>query len=244
MDTYTESTYGERVADVYDDWYGSHDQSAITALAELASGGRALELGIGTGRVALPLSASGVEVHGLDASPAMVARLHAKAGGEHLPVTIGNFADVEVTGDFSLVYIVFNTFFSLSSQEEQVRCFRRVAAHLEPDGVFVIEAFVPDVKRYDGGQVNKAIKVTTERVELDVAQHDPARQRIIGQKVILTDGSVRLYPVQLRYAWPSELDLMAELAGLRLRHRWNSWQRDPFTSQSTGHVSVYERVAV
>jgi SAM-dependent methyltransferase len=241
MDSYTDATYGERVADVYDDWYETYEEASITMLAELARGGRALELGIGTGRVALQLAAHGVEVQGIDASPAMVERLRAKPGGEAIKVTIGNFAEMAVDGQFSLVYVVFNTFFALSSQEEQVRAFRHARERLAADAYFLIEAFVPDVTRFSGGQANRASKVTAHRVLLDVARHDPLEQRIVGQTVEITNEGVRLYPVQLRYAWPPELDLMARLAGLRLLHRWGGWQREPFTSQSSRHISVYER---
>ena len=243
MSWYTNSTYGERVAEVYDDWYGEYDQHAISVLTELARGGRALELGIGTGRVALPLTANNVEVQGIDAAPAMVARMRVKPGGDRIPVSIGNFADVAIDGEFALIYIVFNTFFALLSQAEQVRCFANVATHLTPNGCFLIEAFVPDVTRFDRGQSNRAVRVREEGVELDVSQLDFAAQHVVSQKVILTDGSVRLYPVQIRYAYPSELDLMAQLAGLRLGQRWSNWQREPFTSESQKHISIYERAA-
>jgi SAM-dependent methyltransferase len=230
MNFYSQETYGEHVAGVYDDWYADYDPHAIDALAELAHGGRALELGIGTGRIALPLSARNVEVHGIDAAQSMISRLRAKAGSEGIKIAEGNFADVAVEGEFALVYIVFNTFFALLSQEEQVRCFRNVVAHLARDGCFVIEAFVPDLTRFIGDQVNWATSVTA----------DAATQRVISQKVVITDGNVRLYPLQIRYAWPSELDLMAQLAGLRLRERWSGWQREPFSSESRKHISIYQ----
>ena len=239
--SYTHETYGERVANDYDDWYIDFDQDAITMLTELARDGRALELGIGTGRIALPLMEKNVEVHGLDASPSMVARMRAKPNGDRVPVNFGNFADVAIDGQFALIYVVFNTFFALSSQDEQVRCFRNVAAHLTPDGCFLIEAFVPDLTRFARGQTVWATDVTTENSQLDVSRHDPVTQRVVSQKVFLRDGSIRLYPIEIRYAWPSELDLMAQLAGLRLRQRWSNWQREPFTSESTKHISVYER---
>lgn len=241
MNFYSDETYGERVAGVYDEWYAEYDPLAIDVLAELAHSGRALELGIGTGRIALPLSQRNVEVHGIDAAASMISRLRSKPGSDRITVTQGSFADVSVDGEFALVYVVFNTFFALSSQEEQVRCFRNVAAHLSPSGCFLIEAFVPDVTRFTNGQVNWATKVTEERVELDAGQHDRATQRVTSQKVVITDGSVRLYPVQIRYAWPSELDLMAQLAGLRLRERWSSWKREPFTSESQKHISIYAK---
>ena len=239
MNFYSDETYGESVAGVYDEWHSEYDSHAIHALAELAQGGRALELGIGTGRIALPLSAKGIEVHGIDAANSMISRLQAKPGSDRITVTQGNFADVPVTGKFELVYIVFNTFFALSSQDEQVRCFRNVAAHLSPGGCFVIEAFVPDVTRFSGGQVNWATKVTTDEVQLDVGQHDAATQRVVSQKVVIKNGAVQMYPLEIRYAWPSELDLMAQLAGLRLRERWSSWQREPFSSDSGQHISVF-----
>jgi SAM-dependent methyltransferase len=240
MTDYSHETYGEHVAGVYDDWYTDYDPAAIDLLAELARGGKALELGIGTGRIALPLAGRGVEVHGIDAAASMVARLRAKPGGDRVTVTQGNFAEVPVDGKFSLIYIAFNTFYNLTTQEEQVQCFRNVAAHLEPGGCFVIEAFVPDVTRFKQNQVNWASKVNLDVVELDVGQHDPVTQRVYSQKVVITDGSVRLYPLQIRYCWPSEFDLMAQVGGLRLRERWTNWKREPFTYKSEHHISIYE----
>lgn len=240
MSNYSDETYGERVADIYDEWFSDYDPDAIDFLAQLAQGGKALELGIGTGRMALPLAARNVEVHGIDASVSMVARLRQKSGAEKIGVTEGNFADVTVQGEFALIYVVFNTFFALQSQAAQVSCFRNVAAHLSKTGCFVIEAFVPDVTRFVRGKANWPMRVTADRVELDIGEHDPVTQRVVSQKVVMTDGSVRLYPVQIRYAWPAELDLMAQLAGLRLRERWSGWRREPFTSESQKHISVYE----
>jgi SAM-dependent methyltransferase len=241
MNFYADETYGERMAGVYDEWFKDYDPLAIDVLAELAEKGRALELGIGTGRIALPLSERNVEVHGIDAAPAMISRLQSKPGSERIAVTQGSFADVAVDGEFALVYVVFNTLFALPTQEQQVRCFRNVAAHLSPGGCFVIEAFVPNTARFTGGQVNWATRVTEDLVELDVGRHDQATQQVISQKVVINDGKVRLYPVQIRYAWPSELDLMAQLAGLRLRERWSSWKRDSFTSESGKHISIYQK---
>ena len=240
MNFYSHDTYVERVAGVYDDWHSDYDPSTIDMLAELAGDGRALELGIGTGRIALPLSARGVEVHGIDAAVSMISRLRAKPGSEQITVTQGNFAEVAVQQEFALVYVVFNTFFSLSTQDEQVQCFRNVAARLSAGGCFLVEAFVPDLTRFTGGQVNWATKVSTDVVELDVGRHDPVTQSVVSQKVVMTDGIVRLYPLQIRYAWPAELDLMAQLAGLRLRERWSGWKREPFTAQSTKHISIYQ----
>ena len=239
MKEYIASTYGDHLADVYDQWFGPVEEAAIDMLAELAQSGRALELGIGTGRVALPLAERGIQVHGIDASEAMVSRLRARPGGELIPITIANFADVQVEGAFSLVFIVFNTFFALLTQEEQLRCFRNVAAHLAEGGTFVIEAFVPDMKRFTDGQEVRAYAVTTEHVSLQVSQHDPVSQRLKSQFVVFRNSELKLYPVEIRYCWPSELDLMAQLAGLRLRHRWGGWTRGDFNATSQKHISVY-----
>lgn len=239
MEDYGPATYGERIAELYDALYPEVPEGMVSVLAHLAQGGRALELGIGTGRVALPLAALGIEVHGIDASLAMVAKLRAKPGGERIAVTIGDFADVAVEGTFSLIFVVFNTFFGLLTQEDQVRCFRNVAAHLAADGVFLIEAFVPDPARFVRGQNIAIARVELDSAMLDLTRHDPVQQRIVAQHVLISDAGVRLYPVQLRYAWPAELDLMAQLAGLRLRERWSDWDRSPFNASSTKHISLY-----
>jgi len=243
MEDYGTSTYGDRAADVYDDFYPAGEDTAAAAelLAELAGDGAALELAIGTGRVALPLARRGVRVHGIDSSQAMVDRMRAKPGGERIPVTIGDFADVVADGPFRLVYVVFNTLFALLTQAEQVRCFRNVAQRLTGDGVFVVEAFVPDPSRFDRRQRTGLNRMTVDEVVLDVSEHDALNQRIDSQHVILRAGGIRLLPVRLRYAWPAELDLMAQLAGLRLRDRWAGWRREPFTAASGVHVSVYGR---
>src|SRR5262245_32209241 len=233
-------TYDEACAEVYDQWFGACEEAAIDLLTELAGSGRVLELGIGSGLIALPLAARGVDLHGIDLSLAMVAKLRAKPGGEAIPVTMGSFADVAVEGEFSLIFVAYNSFFALQSQEEQVRCFQNVAAHLTTDGVFVLEAFVPQSANFTGGL--KVTAVTEERIGLKVSEHDPVRQRLKSQHVVIRNGEVRLYPVAVRYAWPAELDLMARLAGLHLRHRWSNWNRDEIGPNSERHVSVYERV--
>ena len=243
MADYDAATYGDRIADTYDELYGRQFESETTAalLAELAGRGPALELGIGTGRIALPLIARGIPVHGIDASEAMLARLRQKPGGTGIPVTVGDFATVPVEGRFSLVYVVFNTFFALLTQEDQVACFGHVAEHLTDRGVFVIEAFVPDPSRFDRGQRVQLTHVDAQRLILNSALHDPVAQRTTSQHVVISESGIRLYPVQLRYAWPAELDLMARLAGLRLRERWSGWRKEPFSASSPAHVSVYAR---
>jgi SAM-dependent methyltransferase len=238
---YDAATYGDRVAEVYDEWFAvpSDTEDTVGFLSDLAGPGPVLELGIGTGRVALPLVQRGHEVHGVDASEAMVEKLRAKSG--EIPVTIGDFAELDVEGEFSLVCVVFNTFFALLSQEDQVRCFSNVARRLREGGVFVIEAFVPDMTRWDRDQRMEAHHVEEDSVVLGVSTHDAVEQRVASNHLVVTEVGVKMYPVRLRYAWPSELDLMARLAGLRLRERWGGWRREPFTASSVKHVSVYER---
>jgi SAM-dependent methyltransferase len=238
---YDAATYGDRMAEVYDEWFAvpSDTEDTVGFLSDLAGPGPVLELGIGTGRVALPLVQRGHEVHGVDASEAMVEKLRAKSG--EIPVTIGDFAELDVEGEFSLVYVVFNTFFALLSQEDQVRCFSNVARRLRERGVFVIEAFVPDMTRWDRDQRMEAHHVEKDSVVLGVSTHDAVEQRVASNHLVVTEVGVKMYPVRLRYAWPSELDLMARLAGLRLRERWDGWRREPFTASSVKHVSVYER---
>jgi SAM-dependent methyltransferase len=239
MANYNPTTYGERIASLYDELYSDYDPAAIELLAELAQGGRALELAIGTGRIAIPLQAKGVPVAGIDASEAMVARLRAKPEGAGIPVTMGNFADVSVDEKFDLIYIVFNTFYALLAQEEQIRCFANVATHLKPGGHFLIEAFVPDLGRFDRGQRVSVVNLGSERVQLDASQHDFAKQLVHSRHILISEEGIRLFPVRLRYVWPSEMDLMARLAGLALAERWGGWRREPFTSASGSHISIY-----
>jgi SAM-dependent methyltransferase len=240
---YDASTYGDRMAEVYDEWFAvpSDTEDTVGFLADLAGPGPVLELGIGTGRIALPLAQKGYEVHGIDASETMVKKLRSKAGGEDIPVTIGDFAKVDVEGAFSLVYVVFNTLFALLSQEDQVRCFSNVARRLREGGVFAIEAFVPDMTRWDRDQRVEAQHVEKDSVVLGAAILDPVAQRITSNHLHVSEKGVKMYPVRLRYAWPSELDLMARLAGLRLRERWGGWHREPFAASSAKHISVYDR---
>ncbi len=246
MSDYGPATYGDRIAGVYDRYLdpsvAASTQEAVNFLRELAgSAGRALELGIGTGRIAIPLAERGVHVEGIDASEAMLDRLRAKAGDADIPLHAGDFADVDVEGDFRLIYVVFNTFFALLTQEDQVRCFSNVALHLTDDGAFVIEAFVPDPTLYDRGQRVSATRVEADRVQLDASRLDAVTQRVTSQHILIGAEGIMLLPVQLRFAWPSELDLMARLAGLRLRERFAGWQGEAFTSSSPKHVSVYGR---
>jgi SAM-dependent methyltransferase len=235
--------FGERVAATYDGTTGVFEPGAVSPtvgmLAELARGGRALELGIGTGRIALPLASRGVPVYGIDLSEAMVARLRAKPGGEAIGVTIGDFATTRVGGTFSLVYLVFNTIMNLTTQDAQVACFRNAAAHLEPGGCFVIEVRVPELRRLPPGQNILPWHVSGERVVF--YSYDIATQAMRGHYVEFADASGEYSTIPFRYVWPAELDLMAQLAGLRLRERWAGWAREPFTGESRQHVSVWEK---
>jgi cyclopropane fatty-acyl-phospholipid synthase-like methyltransferase len=239
-------SYGEDIAEVYDAepdaGQREETEASVSFLEQLAGGGPALELAIGTGRVALPLAARGVRVDGIDFSAPMVAKLRAKPGGDQLAVTIGNFADVPVQGSYRLIFLVFNTLFNLLTQDEQVRCFENVAAHLTEDGSFVVEAFVPTfLTRLRDDQYVNAEALAVNEVWLDVGRHDPVTQRLEESHMVLSREGVRVYPIITRYAWPSELDLMARIAGLRLKERWGGWNREPFTSTSSRHVSVYGR---
>jgi SAM-dependent methyltransferase len=243
MERYGPETYGERGADLYDDWYRDvlDPGPCVDLLAELAGSGPALELGIGTGRVALPLAERGVEVHGIDASPAMLERLRAKPGADRVVTHLGDMGEVAVDGEFPLVFVLVNTIFMLGSQDEQVSCFQAVSRRLAPAGRFVVEAQVPDVGLYSQRQQVRTQRVDADSVVLAARSFDPVTQRMVAQQVQLSEAGLRLVPGILRFAWPAELDLMARLAGLRLSQRWSGWKREPFTATSAMHVSVYQR---
>ncbi|MGP4047054.1 class I SAM-dependent DNA methyltransferase [Streptomyces sp. 2A115] len=238
--------FGEDIAATYDESSADMFQPeavdpAVDVLAELAGDGRALELGIGTGRIALPLARRGVTVHGIDMSRAMVARLRAKPGGDAIDVAIGDFATTRVAGTFAAAYLVFNTINNLTTQDAQVACFRNAAAHLRPGGCFVVEVGVPELRRLPPGQNAVPFHISPTRWAFDT--YDVATQAMSSNYVTIVDGRAEYWSVPFRYVWPAELDLMARLAGLRLRHRWEDWTRAPFTSESSRHVSVWEKPA-
>lgn len=233
-------SFGKDDARLYRDSRRGDETAAVALLAELAGPGPALELGIGAGRIALPLAAQGIQVDGIDISPDMLDQLRSKPGGDTLQATLGSFADVPVSGTYRLIFVVWNTFFNLLSQEEQVRCFENVAKHLREDGCFVIEAYVPTfLYRLNNHQYVNAEAIEVDEVRLDVLRHDMATQMLEESHVTLSPAGVRLNPVVQRYAWPSELDLMARIAGLRLHQRWGGWNREPFHTDSELHVSVF-----
>ena len=234
-------SFGTEAAERYDAISRRGDEEeTVEFLAGLAGAGPALELAIGTGRIALPLAGRGIRVDGVDISEAMVERLRAKPGGAELSVTVGDFADVPVEGEYRLIFVVFNTLFNLLEQDDQVRCFENVAAHLSDDGSFVVEAFVPSrFHRLRDNQYVDAEAIGAGEVRLDVARHDPVNQILEESHVSLSADGVQLWPIVCRYAWPAELDLMARLAGLRLKSRWGGWRGEPFEAASARHVSVY-----
>ena len=245
MEGYDASTYGERFADVYDEWYGDVSDVAATVavLAELADGGPVLELGVGTGRLALPLVERGLEVHGVDASAAMVDRLRGKPGGDAVRITVGDFADVavEVTGGFTLAFVAFNTLFNLATVEDQQRCFTNVAARLRPGGTFVVEAFVPDPDSAPAGGGLTTRAITADRVELQATLADLDAQTISGSTISLSATGITLRPWHIRWATPHPLDAMAGAAGLVLAHRWAGWERVDHLPGDPRHVTVYRR---
>ena len=239
--------FDERVAAKYDDSRAEMFDAEIVDpvidfLVGIAGSGRALELGIGTGRIALPLAQRGVPVHGIELSKAMVARLRAKPRGQDIGMTIGNFATTTVEGTFSVAYLVFNTIMNLTTQDEQIACFQNVAAHLEPAGCFVIEVVVPELQRLPHGETLRAFDVSATRLSFDA--YDVVSQGLISHHYSVVDGKLDVFSVPFRYVWPSELDLMARLAGMTLRERWSDWKREPFTSNSSKHISVWEKPAV
>jgi SAM-dependent methyltransferase len=239
-----EEHFGERIAAGYDrDHAALFDPSVVEPtvdmLVELAGAGPALELGIGTGRIALPLARRGIPVHGIDLSRAMVEELRRKPDGDGIAVTVGDFATTTLEGTFSLAYVVFNTIMNLTTQAAQVACFRNVAAHLEPGGRFVIEVDVPQLRRLPPGDTFQVFHAGEDGWGID--EYDVATQGLVSHHVEFADGRAEVHSIPFRYVWPAELDLMAELAGMRLRERWGGWGREPFTSESSSHVSVWEK---
>ncbi|MFJ5541753.1 class I SAM-dependent methyltransferase [Micromonospora chalcea] len=233
--------FGRLWAATYDGPGNPDPAQAVDFLAPLADGGPVLELAVGTGRVALPLAARGLTVEGVEASPEMVAHLRAKPGGADLPVTIGDMADVPVAGPYRLVFLVFNTLFNLVSEERQADCFRNVARVLAPGGAFVIETFVPDPADFDRDEQVQVREVTEDSATIRLHRYDRAAQTFVRQTVTFDASGVHLKPFAMRYAWPEQVDELAERAGLRLTERYADWDRSPFDADSRSHISVYRR---
>lgn len=241
---YDHATYGDRTAAFYDEAHTRADTPVtVERLAELAGDGPVLELGPGTGRIAIPLADRGLAVHGIDGSPAMVEALRAKPGGARVSVTVGDFGQVDAPGGpFSLIFVVFSTFFALPGIEAQRDCITRVAERLRPGGRFVMEAFVPDPSRFELDQRIEVTSVTMDDLRLIASRHDPAERRVESMMLWFGPWGQRMWPVRLQYAYPAELDEMAAAAGLRLEHRWADWDQPPFVpDDSSKHVSVYVR---
>jgi SAM-dependent methyltransferase len=230
------------MADEYDSLYEGHwdTESAVERLVELAAGRPVLEFGIGTGRLALPLLERGVEVHGIDGSADMVAKLRGKPNGTRIPVVVGDFADGDAGRGFGLVVLAVNTVFALPDQEAQVACFRNAARHLAPSGRFVVEAWVPDLCDFRHNRSVRPRVMQPDRISIETAEIDPVDQVMRTTQAVFSNGSVRLYRADHRYAWPAELDLMGRLAGLRRESRWADWTGAPFDAESRAHVTVYQ----
>jgi SAM-dependent methyltransferase len=238
---YHDQSYGDGFADVYDDWYADiTDVSTSTeALGALAAGGRVLELGVGTGRLAIPLAATGLEVHGLDTSTSMLERMVTKPGGDRVHAHVGDMVDGLPDGPFALVFVAYNTFFSLLTTERQQACFAEVARRLGPNGCFAVEAFVP-VSSDERTSSVTVRTVAADRVVLSVSTSDPSRQVAEGQYVDITEaGGVRLRPWSIRWSSPGQLDAMAAAAGLELTDRWAGFDRSPYSDESERHVSIF-----
>jgi SAM-dependent methyltransferase len=246
VEGYEPATYGDGMASVYDDWYATRGdvEGAVACLVSLAGTSPVLELGIGSGRLALPLAAAGVDVWGVDASAAMVERLRSKPGGDRLPVAIGDMAELDLTGlpdgetiRFSVVYAADNTFFNLTTADAQRCCLEQARSLLAPNGRIAIEAFVPDPDA--AASSVEARTVAVDHVVLTVTRHDREAQTVAGQHIELREAGIRLHPWMVRYATPAELDAMAASVGLQLSERWSNWRGAPFTDQDNTHVSVY-----
>lgn len=235
--------FGKEIAEKYDDDQSIYEpkvlNSAVEFLAKLADGGTALEFGIGTGRIALPLSQKGIKVQGIDLSPDMIAQLQSKPGADSIGITIGNFSETKVNQRFQLVFLVFNTITNLTTQDEQVDCFRNAAAHLEIGGCFVIETFIPELRLLPHGETIRPYQFNQSRFDFD--EYNVATQELVSHHYINVDGAFKGYCLPFRYVWPSELDLMARLAGMKLRERWSDWNRQPFMNESASHISVWEK---
>ncbi len=244
MENFGPATFGTLNAGDYDAMHDpGNTEESVALIADVAPGKRLLELAIGTGRVALPLAAKGFDVTGIEASADMVAKLREKPGGDAIPVTIGDMADVEIEGTFDHVFLIYNTLFNLQSQEDQIRCFTNTAKRLAPGGTFLIEAFVPEFSAFTDHQKVKTNRLGISSVWLEAVTHDPLTQRLDFQRIRITNDGMKLVPLPLRYAYPPELDLMARLAGLQLKHRWGGWDKSAFTADSGAHISVYEKPA-
>jgi len=242
MKEYGPTTFGELNADEYD---ALHDpgttEDCVDLIARLAGDGEILELAIGTGRIALPLKARGLNISGFDASPEMLKRLKDKPGGAELQTWVADMATFELGRQFDFAFLVFNTLYNLTSQAEQKQCFQHVARHLNPGGRFLVEAFMPNRERFVDNQAVRTKQVGFDRVWLEAVEHDPLAQTLHYQRIRIDQHGIVLKPLPMRYVWPAELDLMAELAGLRPVSHWGGWHQQPLTATSDMYIKVYEK---
>jgi SAM-dependent methyltransferase len=243
MKDYNASTYGDKVANVYDERHGDYDAEMIERIYELAPNGSAFELGIGTGRVALPLSKRGMKVDGIDSSKSMVRKLKAKPGSKKISVQIGDFADFKTAKKYDVVFVVYNTFYGLLTQDDQISCFKSVHNGLKNEGKFVIEAFVPDPARLVNGQNINISDIEKDNVSVAFNLFDAASQTISCQLVRISEKGINMVPIVIRFAYPAEFDLLAKLTGFELSERWANWKKEPFTSNSGFHISVYKKIS-
>ncbi len=236
--------YAQLYADQYDVLFGDRDNPDVVTrrIRDLAAGGAVLEFGVATGRIALPLAAAGVEVHGIDYCEEMLSNLRSRPGGERIPVTLGDFRHVLVDRPFSVVLALFCTLFMVTTQEDQIRCFENAARHLRPGGLFIVEGFVHDRARFVKGQHIQVKELEANSVSIQVSCHDALQQHLDTQRIGLSPAGIKLMPNRLRYIWPSELDLMGRIAGFRLRERWSDWYGGRFTADSEQYIAIYERV--
>jgi len=243
MKGYKASTYGDKAAGTYDERHIDYfDPDMIERIFEFAPNGSAFELGIGTGRVALPLSKRGMKVDGIDSSKLMVKKLKAKPGSKNISVQIGDFADFKTAKKYNIVFVAYNTFYGLLTQDDQINCFKCVCNALKTGGKFIIEAFVPDPARLAKGESSLIEKIEDDSVWIGYTLYDVADQKVTTQLVTISENGIKMVPIMLRYAYPAEFDLMAKLTGFELSERWSNWKREPFTSSSGFHISVYEKV--
>lgn len=237
----TEIIYGDKIADIYDKLYPSVSTAQIDFLGELAGEGQILELGIGTGRIAIPLLERGFSLHGIEISPRMIEKLRAKPGGEKIVVTQGSFVEIPAPHTYSLIFAAFNTFFGLPTRDDQFNSFKSIEKALVPGGKLVIEAIVPDLSSFTNGKALNLVSVSDDEVELSASVLDTNAQTLMAQKITISESGIRMIPTRLRYAWPSELDLMGELAGLPLAERYGWWDKREFRKGSSSHISVYAK---
>jgi len=242
MENYNTNTYGDIIADIYDQIHKELDTSSVVKLLLSFKAKRVLELGVGTGRIAIPLIQSGLEVYGIESSSKMIETLKNKQYGDKISIIFGDMTTSSINKDFPLIFCIFNTIFCLTKQQKQIECFRNVARHLSKDGIFILECAVPDMGGFAGNQNISVSSISTNDVIISTKIHNAASQEVLIQYIVIENSNkIRLIPIKTRYAWPSELDTMAYIAGLKLKHRWGNWQQNTFTASSSYHVSVYEK---